>query len=196
VAVRRQQVEDLDLLCKVAGLNLIAVEIEPLAIHRVLGPIIEQENEAFLNVGASRSWFAIFRQGIMVYYRSLALGFSPIYNVQNENPLMLSQVQDTLGQQTGRYEDFVRDMLAEMARFIEYYDIQNRGNEVPNIYLMGGGSRLAGMATALKEGLGRDVLIADSLAHVRIPFKTSEEDYDMLKHDFTVAIGLAARNLV
>ncbi|MEA1960271.1 MAG: type IV pilus assembly protein PilM [Bacillota bacterium] len=193
VAVRRQQVETLDLACKVAGLNLVAVEIEPIAINRLLDPMQDEENKAYLNIGASRSYFTVFRNGVMTFYRSLSFGCAAFFQSSDLNGNQSDNMRMVSIRDNDTYDYLVRDVISEMARSVEYYDMQNQGAEVKKIYLMGGGSRIQQLAEILSEGIAREVVVADLLSGIRIPKDISEEEYDDLQHDFSVAIGLAAR---
>ncbi len=196
VAVRRQQVELLDTTCAVAGLKLVAVEIEPLAIHRVLNLDDQAQVTACLNIGASRSYFSVFKNNILVFYRSLAFGCSAFYQgmglacEDNIDPISID-ISDN-----SQYDYLVRDVIAEVARSVEYYNMQNQEDEddpVQKIYLCGGGSRLKGIDTSLSLGIGCAVEIANPLAQLHLPDDLSPEQRQDLQHDFPVALGLAAR---
>lgn len=199
VAVRRQQVEALDEVCKIAGLKLVAVEVEPLAIYRVLGREDQSQVTAFLNIGASRSYFSVFKKNILVFYRSLAFGCSAFYQGMGlscgDSPIDLDSIQVS---QDSQYDYLVRDVIAEVARSVEYYNMQNQDEEdepVEKIFLCGGGSRLKGLDTSLAVGIGRDVELANPLSKVILPVHVTAQQERDLKHDFLVALGLAARRI-
>ena len=191
VAVRKQQVEVLDIACKIAGLNLVAVEIEPIAVNRVLNSLLDNEVKAYLNVGASRSYFTVFRNGMMVFYRHLSFGFSPFFQPMTAWGAIAEDSGEM--EQDDRYEYLMRDVVAEISRSVEYYEMQNGDSEITQILVCGGGTRLKKLGSTLSEGIGREVIYADMLSIVKIPSRVSEEEYRDLKHDFTVAIGLAGR---
>lgn len=196
VAVRRQQVEALDIVCRIAGLKLVAVEIEPLAIYRVWGRNSYDEVTAFLNIGASRSYFAVFKKNILVFYRSLAFGCSVFYQgVGMSGPQGPTDLDKIEVSQDTQYDYLVRDIIAEVARSIEYYNMQNQDEDEPieRIYMCGGGSRLKGLGESLSSGIGYDVELADPLNHLIVPGKLNPDQLQDLKHDFLVALGLAAR---
>jgi len=354
VAVRRIQVENLQAACRIAGLKLAAVEIEALAINRILGRD-SAGTQAYLNIGASRSYFSVFNEGVLVFHRYLPFGCSAFYqqsdltggmeytgfesddsglefNIQ-ENQLELSnqdnagldsvgiytgadkegiyseinrqeeyseystgddfdQVNNTGGyvvsgveenytevfeegdtlvanedgnytdletdtknndilfnlednntgsdekddevrideeeynmgaenkeesdtgsgdkqQETGldlinleqdnQYEYLVNEIVTEVSRSVEYYNMRNAEASLENVLLCGGGSRIRGMDRILTGRVGCNVEVADTFAHLFLSSKIKEMDEAVmqeLKYDFLVALGLAAREVI
>jgi type IV pilus assembly protein PilM len=197
VAVRRQQVENLDTVCDLAGLNLVAVEIEPLAINRVLGRNNPAEVSAYLNIGASSSNFSVFKKNIMVFYRSMSFGSSAFYEglAMNAGDSDVNPEEIEFGQ-GNQYDYLTRDIIDDVTRSVEYYNMQNRGEteqRVEKIWLCGGGSRFKGLDSSLASGSGLEVEIANPLSELILSYELSEEQKRDLKHDFLIALGLAAR---
>ncbi len=198
VAVRQQQVENLDIACRVAGLKLAVVEIEPLALYRVLGGNIESVT-AFLELGSSSSYLAVFEGAILVFYRSLPLASSALKQILSINsvygPGEFEEVELSPDKQ---YDYLVRDIISEMKRSVEYYEIQDEtGNEeIDKFLLCGGGSAIRGLDARLSEGIGCKVEVADILPWILLPPDMSEAEKCELKYEFTVALGLAAREVV
>lgn len=195
VAVRRQQVENLDTVCNFAGLNLVAVEIEPMAINRVLGRNNPAEVSAYLNIGASSSNFSVFKKNILVFYRSMSFGSSAFYEGIGLNAGDINPEKIEFGQ-GNQYDYLTRDIIDDVTRSVEYYNMQNRGEaeqRVEKIWLCGGGSRFKGLDSSLAAGSGLEVEIANPLSELILPYELSEEQERDLKHDFLIALGLAAR---
>lgn len=195
VAVRKQQVENLRLTCDIAGLKLVAVEIEPLAIHRLL----EEDGsgvQAFVNIGASRSTFSVFEGEALKYYRHLSFGCSAFIKGgqinRDDQPAIIDNID--LGSDE-EHQYLLRDIMAELARSVEYFQMQNQ-NEIKKILLCGGGARLQNLDRSLAEGLNISVINADTLAHIVLPSDISEPVKREIKHDFAVALGLAAREVI
>ena len=192
VAVRRQQVENLDMVCKMAGLNLVAVEIEPLAMNRILGKNKSEEVSAYLNIGGSRSYFSVFKDNILVFYRSLAFGISAFYEMNSSDGGNFEDIQFGQGSQ---YDYLTRDIIDDVTRSVEYYNLQKNKSEerIEKIWLCGSGARFKGLDASLAGGSGLEVEIADHLHELVIPDGLSEEQELELKYDFLIAFGLAAR---
>lgn len=194
VAVRKQQVEALDTACKIAGLNLTAVEIEPIAINRALSPLCDYDIQAYLNIGAFRSFFAVFQNGMMIFYRNLSFGISAFYKLTDmgEDANLEPGIK---GEQQNDYDNLIQDIISEMARSLEYFEIQNRdsGDKVNKILICGGGSRIKQIEESLSSGIGRKFEISDTLANFHLSADVGQEAYNELRYDFTLALGLAAR---
>lgn len=198
VAVRRQQVENLDMVCDIAGLNLVAVEIEPLAMNRVLGRNNPDEVSAYLNIGASRSNFSVFKKNVLVFYRSMSFGCSAFYEGLGIKSMDtgINPEEIEFGQ-GNKYDYLTRDIIDDVTRSVEYYNLQNnRMSEelVEKVWLCGGGSRFKGLDRSLALGSGLQVEIADPLSELILPDKLSDEQKRDLKHEYLIALGLAARN--
>jgi len=194
VAVRKQQVENLHLTCKIAGLKLAAVEIEPLALHRLLKP----DNagvQAFVNIGSSRSTFSVFNGEALKFYRHMSFGYSPFIpagSANNGEATGLDQVE------LGNSEDhqyLLPDIIAELTRSVEYYHMQNQ-NGIKNLMLCGGGARIRGLDKVLAEGINITVINADTLQRIGLPADISDSHRQELRNDFAVALGLAAREVI
>lgn len=198
VAVRRQQVENLDIVCHTAGLKLAVVEIEPLALYRVLGGNAESV-VAFLELGSSRSYFAVFKGAILVFYRSLPFSSSIFYQILSINQAYgHGGFEEFEVSEDEQFDYLLRDIIFEMKRSMEYYDLQDEtGNEeIDKFLLCGEGSAIRGLDSRLTEGLGRKVEVAEILPWIILPPHISQAEKLELKYDFTVVLGLAAREVV
>ncbi|NLB88903.1 MAG: pilus assembly protein PilM, partial [Syntrophomonadaceae bacterium] len=60
-AARREQVENLEACCKIARLDLSVVDLEPLAISRIIEKPEKIESFALLNIEDTRSIFSVFK---------------------------------------------------------------------------------------------------------------------------------------
>lgn len=198
VAVRKQQVENLEAACSIAGLKLAAVEIEPMAIYRVLGKG-DEEVVAFLKMGSSRSYFAGFKKGVLVFYRSLSFGTSAFFQTQGLSDGYGHNVGDEINVNAdNRYDYLVGDIISEVKRSLEYYDTQVETGEkrIAKFFLCGGGVAIKGLDYRLAEGLDVEVEVADIMPRLILPHAISELQKKEIQHDFMVALGLAAREVV
>ena len=198
VAVRKQQVENLESACSIAGLKLVAVEIEPMAIYRVLGNG-EEDVFAFLEMGMSRSYFAVFKKGILVFYRSLPFGTSGFmqnmgfgggqgYNEQDEIDV---RVDD-------QYDYLLGEIVSDVKRSLEYYNTQIEMGEkgIDKFFLCGEGFAIKGLDSRLAEGLEIEVEVADILPRLILPSNISDLNKIEIQHNYMVALGLAAREVI
>lgn len=194
VAVRRQQVETLAKVCEIAGLKLVAVEIEPLAIYRVLKIPDSPRVSAILNIGASRAGFSVFKQHLLVFDRSLAWGCSAFYQGTG-----LSGDLDSIQLDANSAHGYpVRDIIGEVARALEYYEMQNqdeKADPVEKVYLCGGGARLPGLDVRLARGIGCEVEPAHHISKAILADDLTVQSERGLKHESLVAFGLAAKRI-
>jgi type IV pilus assembly protein PilM len=196
VAVRRQQVEYLQAICRIASLKLGIVEIEALALNRALNHGSENHTVAFLNIGATRSYFSVFEDNLLVFNRNLAFGCSAFYQGTDFDLEIADDGLDNVEITPGGQRDYlVRDIVSEVARSVEYYNMQNP-NPLDKIILCGGGSRLQGMEQAIATGINCPVEIGNPFTHFIKPAGLNEKSQRELRHDFAVALGLATRGVM
>ncbi|MBO8159234.1 type IV pilus assembly protein PilM [Thermosyntropha sp.] len=192
VAVRKNQIEKLDLACQIAGLNLAVIDIEPLALQRVIAG--ERENRAFLNIGASRAYFSVFNDGSLVMHRSLSFGCSAFAMSAGE-ACSGYEFLESVDLRSGNYEYFINDMINELNRAVEYYKMQFK-NTLNHIVLCGGGSRMPGIDEILMEKTGIKFELAGISPNILIPPDLEEKDKKELVYEFLIALGLAVRGVV
>lgn len=199
VAVRSIQVQNLQAACKVAGLKLVAVEIEPLAVHRVFAQNDNFETRAFLHIGAYRSYFSVFKEGILLFHRSLSFGSSAFYKARDFTltagigPVEADKVEFVQNEQ---YDYLLRDVISEISRSFEYYNMQHSEDTLDQILICGAGARLTGLDEPLSANLGCEVVKADTLSRLILPNNLGESDEEELLYDFPIALGLAAREVI
>jgi len=194
VAVRKQQVANLGLACKIAGLKLAAVEIEPLALHRLLKHD-DSRVQAFVNIGSSRSTFSVFDGEALKLYRHMSFGFCSFIPAEPGENEEVTRIDETEIGVSGDCQYLLRDSITELNRSIEYYHMQNP-NEIKTLMLCGGGARVKGLEPVLAEGIKLSVTKADILHRIKVPAAISDSVRQELRHDFAVALGLAAREAI
>lgn len=196
VAVRRQQVEYLQTTCSIAGLKVAVVDIEPLALNRALNHNSENHTVAFLNIGATRSYFSVFEDNLLVFNRHLAFGCSAFYQGDDFDLRTGDDGLDNVEITPGGQQDYlVRDIISEVARSAEYYHMQSP-KPLEKIILCGGGSRLQGLEQAIATGINYSVEIVNPFTRFIQPAGLDEKGQRELRHDFVVALGLAARGVM
>jgi len=199
VAVRQHQVYSLVQTCQAAGLKLKVIDIEPLAIYRLLSSsdtIAADRSIGILNIGASGSSLAVFKNEAMTFYRFFSFGCEAFLSGNN-----FMDVPDWSGldeieiEGNDRFDYLIADLLAELLRSIEYYSIQHN-DTVDAVYLVGGGARLKGLDVKLAAGIEREVILVNTLGNLIMPENLAPEAKRELQYDFAVALGLAARGVL
>ncbi|HZK44488.1 MAG TPA: pilus assembly protein PilM [Syntrophomonadaceae bacterium] len=166
VAVRKQQVENLEMCAKIAGLNLQVIDLESLALKRVIADISKFKTKAILNLGATRSGFTVFEDKNLLFHRPLAFG-------------------STGGDQPG-------ELLTEITRSIEYYNMQFKSYP-ETIILCGNIINFTEIEEMLSKNINALIQIGEIDPNVIKLDKLNQEDYKLLQSEYLIALGLAIR---
>ncbi len=186
VAVRQSQVERLKTSCRLAGLKLQSIELEPLALNRLFPTPPEVEYMAFLNLGAFRPYFSILRDGALLFNRNFSFAYSG-YPAGAALPWSKSAFKE--GQLPGT-ERVINEIVNEIDRSCQYFQQQHE-NGPDTILITGGGARIPGLDQAIANSLSCKVQVADLLSRVQFRGQLEEEIGQELNCDFAVATGLA-----
>ncbi len=188
VAVRRSQVEKIKIACQLGHLKLQIIEIEPLALHRLfLDKGNSQSAQALLNIGASRSCFSVYKEGVLIFNRNLSRSYSGYQNAAGFSYNEPRQLQSL-----SRGINPIQDIVNEVARLSEYFRMQQQ-SELRKMLITGGGTRIAGLGEAIASAAKYDVEVGDLLSRISLSQQAQQGDLDELKYDFALAIGLAIR---
>ncbi|MDD4600410.1 Cell division protein FtsA [bioreactor metagenome] len=194
-------------ISKEVGLKLLAVDIEPLALHRTLNTY---NNCAILDIGAAVSQIILFENGVPYVTRSipiagqsftseimqsLDLDFPEAENLKKRQKGLLQQpdLQEGLTDLNHKLALIATDLIRELSRTLDYYQIQNKSTVIDKLILTGGGSKLDNLDMYISKQLGLPVINNDVLEGLNIPESFSETYLQELAPQFAVAIGLALR---
>lgn len=197
VAVRQQQVDNLVQVCEYAGLKLRTVDIDPLAIYRLLEfntEFMPDETVAFLFMDNSYASICIFKNHIMIFNRFLNMGLENFLLAQNSFGEGDSSAYDALDLDKGIFDYLIRDMTTDILRSLEYYDLQYQEN-VEQLFLVGEGTKIKGLAEKFSEALERKIIVKDIMDKLVLPAGISDVAARELQYEFAVALGLAIREV-
>ncbi|MDD4802186.1 MAG: type IV pilus assembly protein PilM [Syntrophomonas sp.] len=196
-AARRQQVANIDIACRIAGLKLAVVEIEPLAIFRaVIGAI--GTVTAILKLDPCCSYLAVFKGRNLVFYKPLPSGSSAIGQIINTDGSITPGITNKVkASQDNQYDSKLWNITSEIKRAVEYYQIQIDTGDIDRFLICGAGSAIGGLQLRLTAALGYPVENGDLLPDIVLPPHISESNqiYE-LKQEFIAALGLAAREVI
>lgn len=194
-----------------AGLRLIAIDAEPLALHRALFGLAPGEGTAetvmVANGGAGFTTVSIFTSSRLVFCRAIAAGgntateavaaafdvdFAAAQKIKEDDAeIIFGQVDvSTHDEKSLQLEVTIRsaimETVREIARSLDFYQAQgqNAGRPVSRVYLTGGLARLKGIDKLLAEELGLPVQPVGP----QLVYGPAEVPLDPV---FTVAVGLA-----
>jgi type IV pilus assembly protein PilM len=199
-----------------AGLQPVAVDIQPFALMRALG-LENSENEssvAVLDIGAGTSDLSIFKAGISRFTRILPLAGNRF--TENITKVMGGDFAEAeklkvkhadaildlaaVAPESPEYQvnfsiqDSLRELVLELRRSFDYYQLQQRNEEVAQLVIAGGGAKVNNLAQFLNQELG--IKVVSSLDAWNLSFLNNlQTDFEAAKPIMLVALGLALREV-
>lgn len=207
VAAPREMIDNIVDITKTAGLQPVAIDIEPLALYRTLA---KAENSLVIDIGGQVTQLVIFQNGSPIVTRMIPLGGQRFtetvmqslaieyteaeYLKQRQKGLLpwadLPEEQSDLHLQL---ESLVSELAREVRRTIEYYQIQNKAAVIEKIFLSGGGAKLDNLTRYFEEHLEKPVVMVEPMANIGMLLSFDKQYLRDIAPQFTVAIGLALR---
>jgi type IV pilus assembly protein PilM len=199
-----------------ATVQPVAMDIQPFALMRTLG--MEKKNVpgsiAILDIGAGTSDLTIIKDGIPRFTRIIPIaGSNMTNNVRNQ--LNISELEaenykirygDALYNFDSNPEDnayktnyalqtSLKELVLELRRSFDYYRLQQRNEEIKQLIIAGGGSKLKNLVSFFNNELEISVNQAADCSELECPEKLASEFYQLFPM-LTVAVGLALREVV
>lgn len=189
-----------------AGLKLIAVDIEPLAIHRTMP---EADNLLVVDMGTVFSQITIFQQGIPVLTREIEIGgqrfteeIMQTLGLEFAEAERLKQRQEGLLQKTTSGEEIspfqqqvemlILELTREVRRTAEYYQMQHQGSVFDRLVVTGGGAKLDNLIDHIKGQFeDMQVCVHDPLYFIEVNPSLDPGYMKSLSSQLSVAVGLA-----
>lgn len=207
VAAPHDAVDPLVEVVKAAGLRLLAIDIEPLALIRTLKA---GDNTLVIDIGTNISQVVLFQNGCPVVTRILPIAGSRFtetimsaLNLEWNEAESLKQRQRNLLQRLDSDSEFtnvhnqlnllVKELAREIRRTVEYYQMQNRNTTIDNFYLTGGGANIDNLAPNLSALLDVPVLTHNPLDFVDLSSSFDSNYLKTIAPQLSVAIGLGLR---
>jgi type IV pilus assembly protein PilM len=201
-----------------AGLQPMAVDIQPFALIRSLGLEDPQKNPkhvAVLDIGAGSADLSIFKDGISRFTRILPLagnrfteGVMKVTGVSFAEAEQLKlQYTDALldvslvGPDSLEYkvnfamQSVLRELVTELTRSLDYFYLQQRDEEIAWLALCGGGAKIKNLIPYLQQEL--EIRVSASLDAWQIVCSESQSaEFEAVKPIMLVALGLALREVI
>ncbi|MCL4390550.1 MAG: type IV pilus assembly protein PilM [Patescibacteria group bacterium] len=187
-----------------AGLDVLAVETEILAVIRSLLSDPNAPTSLVVHLGAETSTIAVARQGNLVLTQSIGYGGTGVARALAGNLKMEQlQAQEYMrsygldetkleGKVATAIKPVVDLIIGEIKRALAFYESKQVNDPVKRVVLSGGLAQLSGLVQYAAIALGMEVQIGNPFASVGLT--------DMQKKDigesgavFTVAVGLAQK---
>lgn len=202
VAVQRSLVEKYVKVATMAGLRVIGVETELIALTRSLAP--PEKTSLVIDFGSRSTDIAVVKNGQVYLARSLSIAGDAftraVAQTLGVQAIQAEEYKKTYGLATGQLDGKVAKALSptfkvvveEIKKAVHFYQLETKGDLPTSVVLSGGSSGLPGLVPAFAKLLGIEVLIGNPFARVKLDTETSKSlaGYHPL---YSVAVGLALR---
>lgn len=202
VATPRSLVEVYQRLTQLAGLTLVAVETELMALVRSLAPV--DATSLIIDFGARSTNIAIANKGELSFSRSIttageaftravaqSLGIDQGQAEEYKRTYGLSQSK-LEGKVKKALDAVFRMVIDEIRKAIQYYQGEEKGEVPRSLILSGGTAGMPDIVSSLSKELGMEVVIGNPFSKVTVdPIAAkSLSGYAPL---YSIAVGLAMR---
>ena len=128
--------------------------------------------------------------------KALSVSFDEAERIKKGSADDGEQVQDVIPQEVEQAMRRVSDtVIGEISRSLDFFAATSAEARITRVLLSGGGSKIAGFASAFKERTGLDTVAMNPLAHM-LPSKGFEAEYlEAMGPLLAVGIGLATRRI-
>lgn len=200
-----------------AGLQIVAIDLQHLALWRVFHgsfgyPVHDGGVRAVLNLGLSSGQFIVVKGQELVYLRSLpvelksalpggdfvpsppTLSIEPALEDEKEAAptVELKYVNGDLERYQLAESASVADLVREVRRSMDFYQLQERDNPVESLVVTGYSSKVGGLVDFLAGELGLPV----ESGYPLLSFRDAGKPPQVLDPSFAVAVGLALREVL
>jgi type IV pilus assembly protein PilM len=211
VAAQRQLIDSHIEAIKAAGIQPIAIDVQPFALMRSLGMSTSQTpgTTVILDIGAGTSDLLIYKGGSPRFTRIIPIAGSRItqsiadaYNCSFEEADHLKiQYADALGKRSEADGDKVYsairgildELILEVRRSLDYYRLQQRTEDINQVIIAGGGAKLPSSEELFSRELGIRVSRGNPLSLLNN--NNISESVIELSPILAVSIGLALREV-
>lgn len=200
-----------------AGLQITAIDLQHLALWRVFHgsfgyPVHDGGVRAVLDLGFSTAQFIVIKGQELTYVRSFPVGWGKLLSADVFEPApaepaplpgdmkipdgeAAAAAEDLSGEYAGAdeaYFDRLGELVREIRRTLDFYQLQERDNPVQTLVITGGYSKIKGLPAYLEGQLG----IRVATGYPRLPFGDDKDSPRVLDPAFSVAVGLALREVL
>ncbi len=190
-AARRQAVAELCRLCQIAGLKLAVVELDTIAIYRLIADRDFKDPRGFLYIGDRYSIFFVFENGVPIFQRYFSFGVS---SSKHEGPSELLVATKDPVSEPKNGSSFSR-LINETSISLEYFKMQCAGKDVKSVIICGNGTLVSGLDAALNRALEHEFVVRTAPLDLSIHIGQRKDERWRLDGEFLISLGLAAREL-
>lgn len=208
VAAPKDLIERYKTFAGFAGLNLLAIETEALAVIRTIhANYLPQGDYLVLDLGAESTNVILARKRAVVFSQTLSTGSDAITKVISSDfgidageaeKYKLSYGIDFTqgdGKIAKSIQSVVDLIMNEVTRTMSFYREKIDNSQIQTIYVTGGGSKLPGLAEYIKSKVEVAPVIVNNFEKIKIDNKLiSQIDANQVS-GFNVSIGLSLKGI-
>ncbi|QYY42117.1 Tfp pilus assembly protein, ATPase PilM [Aneurinibacillus thermoaerophilus] len=177
-------------LFSVLRIELVAAEIEPLALYRVLAKYRAEEEEFIIvQLGLHSVNVFFFKGDIPEFVRNIPIDLTN-YNITLDERGMQSYSLIQYMEDRGMFDGFARDLIRELERVLTFYEFNMKkdGTRISKMYLTGDFPNIEKIISILQENIKHAEVTRFPAEHIFHPFTGQDE-----VQAYMAPIGLAMR---
>jgi len=204
VAAPKELVKRYQTVLDLAGLTIVSIETEILAIFRSLLSTKDTPTSLIANIGALSTTLGIMQNGMLVFNYSVPLGGIALTRaIASDFGMQADQAEEykrvyglsdkNFGGKVGKaIEPILISLLTEVKKAMTFYSEKYK-NESPisQILLTGGSASLPGLAVYFAQNLGIESVLANPWKMLNI--QKVPQQMESAGPEYSVAIGLALK---
>ncbi|MDP3994289.1 MAG: type IV pilus assembly protein PilM [bacterium] len=202
VAARKDLVEKYVKLVQMAGLNVVGVETELLALVRALAPV--DKSTVILDLGSKSTDIAISNNGQLGFSRSILTAGDALTRVLAKGfgigVQQAEQYKRTYGLSQTQLEGKVKQMLDpavkliadEIKKAIQFYQSDEKGDPPASVIVTGGTAGMPELISSLSEMLGMEIVMGNPFAKLSLNAVTAKS-LQGFAPVYSIAVGLALK---
>ena len=207
-ASRKANVEDRTAAAQLAGLKTLVMDVEPYAAEMAFEQISSQLPDraldkcvALIDIGSNVMNVNVIRNGQSVYSRDQQLGGEQLTQ-QIQSTFGLSAEEAEAAKRSGglpdNYENdvlapFIENLVAEIARALQFFYTSTQYHEVDYIVLAGGCAVLPGLDDAVATKTQVSTMVANPFALMNLSSRIKPRQLQTDAPSLIIACGLAMR---
>jgi len=189
---------------RAAGINLLSLETETIAISR---SVVGQAKDAVMvaSIGASTTDIAVFSGGAIRFTRSIATGGQALERALAQSfnlaPGQAAEYIRTYGLEEkleGKVMSAIKpvfDIIRDELKRTQAFFSSRSQRPLPRLILVGGTANLPGVLVYLADSLGMEVARGNPWEAISIPGNFPREQLEEIAPSFAVAAGLALKEI-
>ncbi len=192
---------------KVKIVDLSVTAVTNVFEHVLLDKIAKEEaSTIFLDIGAQKTHFIIYRAGAIYFAKEINIGGVMITEeVQRQMGVNYEEAENLkiFGDNDGNLpediveiiEDVLESFFAELKKTIDFYISSTSDDSLKNVYVTGGAARTPGILDGIAEALDREVHVFNPFEKISFDKKKfSEEELNDIAFRGVASIGLGMRS--